>query len=631
METIFSKLDPLSIWTFLKKYPILIFWFVWGIAMSLMFGLMFKDFIIFFTIFMAYGIFLGLTLQFVKAKWLRRAAALFCVIIALIILWKPLVSFAQIILNQKISRSFLVDDVRQLASILEDTHPDPYFQGGGKVAFNRRMQDAIRTIPDDGLTQTELYRHLCPFLASVGDGHTAFWLPYHLNDRSPGGIPLYFQAVDNILYVAAVADSAQAHLIGSRLLSVENVSLNDLLKRQSRIRGYDNEYQLMRYLGYDGSLWYDKLLSNLIPEWQGGPIHVLLEDSEGKEIILNAEPNKKAIDQLVMPETVVDLPSTEKSNYVYRFMDEENKTVLLLIENMYTYRETFEMEMAIQNSFRKGLAKYLYRKYNDEPPPASDKELVAGLPSATELCRELVEKMKKNQSENLIIDLRRNQGGNAFISTIFFYFFYGKEALISFSDKKSIFVKKYSPLFWKQYPNWNIDDINKHQSIKLTKSDYDFSGYPEKGKNLSREESIRIIEDEASTAATFWEEYQSEKYSGYYRPKNIIILCSPLTTSSGYAFMYDHWAAGGKLVGIPSSQAGNACGAWVGFKLKYSRLKGGISHLFITHFRDNPEMGRTFRPDYEMTYDDLKSFNFDPNAEILFALELTDSLKINNE
>ncbi len=631
MEKIFSRLDLISIRAFLKKYHTLIFWLVWGIAMSLMFGIKLKDFITFFTIFMGYGVFMGLTMQFVKAKWLRRAAVLFCLIIALIILWKPVISLAQIILNQKISRSFLVDDVRQLASILEITHPDPYFQGGGKVAFNRRMQDVIRTIPEDGLTQTEFYRHLCPFLASVGDGHTAFWPPYHLNDQSPGGIPLYFKAVENIMYVAAVVDSGHKHLIGSKLLSVENVSLEDLLKRQARIKGYDNEYQLMRYLGYDGSLWYDKLLSHLIPEWRGGTIHVLLEDTEGQKIKLNAEPNKKGIDQLIMPETAVNLPSTEKSNYVYRFMDEEHKTVLLLIENMYTYRESFEMEMVIQNSLREELAEYLYRKYNDEPPPASNKKLVAGLPSATDLCQELLKEMKKNQSENLIIDLRRNQGGNAFISTIFFYFLYGKEALISFSDKKSIFVKKYSPLFWKQYPNWNIDDINEHQPIELTKYDYDFSGYPEKGENLSREESIRIIEEEASTTATFWEEYQSERYSGYYRPKNIIILCSPLTTSSGYAFMYDHWAAGGKLVGISSSQAGNACGAWVGFKLNYSRLKGGISHLYITHFRDNPKMGRTFRPDYEMTYDDLKSFDFDPNAEILFAMGLIDSLKNKSE
>jgi hypothetical protein len=95
--------------------------------------------------------------------------------------------------------------------------------------------------------------------------------------------------------------------------------------------------------------------------------------------------------------------------------------------------------------------------------------------------------------------------------------------------------------------------------------------------------------------------------------------------------MYDHWAAGGKLVGIPSSQAGNTCGAWVGFKLTNSRLGGGISHLYITHFRDNPEMGRTFRPDYELTYDDLKSFNFDPNAEILYTIKLIDSLKIENK
>jgi hypothetical protein len=128
-------------------------------------------------------------------------------------------------------------------------------------------------------------------------------------------------------------------------------------------------------------------------------------------------------------------------------------------------------------------------------------------------------------------------------------------------------------------------------------------------------------------AATFWEEYQSEKYSGYYRPKHVLILCSPITTSSGYAFMYDHWAAGSKVVGIPSSQAGNNFGAWVGFKLKYSWLKGGVSHLYVTHFRDNPEMGRVLRPDYEMTYDNLKTYNFDPNAEILYAMGLIDSLE----
>lgn len=627
METIFSKVDLKRIGTMLRKYQVLVFWLVWGVAMSLVFGYVMRDFQTWFVVCMAYGVFLGLTLQFVKPRWLKRISVTFCMLIAIALLWKSVFSFAQISFNQKISRSFLVDDVRQLASILDVTHPDPYIRGGGKVAFHRRMQDLIRTLPEEGLTQTDFFRHLSPFLASVGDGHTAFWSPYQLNQQSPGGIPLYFKAVENKMYVAAVTNAGQRHLIGAELVSVENVPLDELLKRQAGLKGYDNEYQLMRYLGYDGSLWYDKSLAHLIPEWQGGAIHVVLEDRNGQKIELNVEQNGKGIDQLIMPESTFKLPSTEKSNYVYRFLDGEQKTVLLLIENMYTYRESFEMELNIQNSIRKGLATVLYRKYNDKAPPLSTGELVAGLPSATELCRELVETMKKNQSENLIIDLRRNQGGNAFISTIFFYFFYGKEALISFSSKKSIFVKKYSPLFWKQYVNWNIEEINKHQAIRLTGSDYDFSGYPQKGQSFTRDESIRIIEEEASAASTFWKEYQSGEYSGYYRPKNIIILCSPLTTSSGYAFMYDHWAAGGQVVGVPSSQAGNACGAWVGFKLNYSRLAGGISHLYITHFRDDPEMGRTFRPDFEMTYDDLKTFDFDPNAEILFALGIIDSLK----
>jgi len=628
MKLIISEIKLTNIRAFLKKYRVLIYWLVWGISMSLMFGFMLQDFRTGFTIFMGFGIYLGLTLQFVEIKWLRRVALFICVVIAIIIVWKPVLSFVQINLNQKISRNFLIDDVRQMASILEATHPDPYFRGGGKVAFHRRMQNLIQTIPDDGLTQIEFYRHLCPFLAAVGDGHTMLWPPFHLNHQSPGGIPLYFQAVEDYLYVAGVIDSASQHLIGAKLSSVENIPIAELLRRQAQIKGYDNEYQLMRYLGYDGSLWYGKMLEHLIPEWQDSSIQVVLKNPEGLEITLDLEPNNHGLDNLIVPATSVKLPSIEKSNYVYRFMDEERRTVLLLIENMYTYRETFEMEMVIQNSLRKGLAEDLYRKYNDAPPPGSTKALVAGIPSATELCRELVEVMKKNQSENLIIDLRRNQGGNAFISTIFLYFLYGKEALVSFSDKKSIFIRKFSPLFWKQYPAWDLDDINQHQPIELIGNDYDFSNYPEPDEKLSREESVRIIEEEASTAITFWQEYQSEAYSGYYRPKNILILCSPFTNSSGYAFMYDHWATGAKVVGIPSSQAGNACGAWVGFKLKYSRLSGGVAHLYATHFRDNPEMGRTFRPDYEITYNDLKSFNFDPNAEILYAMGLIDSLNL---
>jgi hypothetical protein len=623
MKAVASKTSLKGIRAILSKYRTLIYWLTWGIAMTLVFGMIQRDYRTPFMIFMGFGVFLGVTLQFVVGRWLRRATWTICVLVALMIVWKPSVSAIQRVLNLNISRNFLVADARQMASILEATHPDPYMQSGGKIAFHRKLQDLIRTIPREGMTQTEFYRHLSPLLAAVGDGHTSLWPPFTLDPQSPGGIPLYFQAVEDVLYVAAVTDPDYKDLIGFRLLAVESIPMGVLLDRQAQIKGYDNRYQLMRYLGYDGSLWYGKLLEHLIPEWQGGVIHVDLLSPEEIEISVAFEPNLNGQETLVQPATIVDLPSTESSDYVYRFMDEDRKTVLLLVENMYAYRETFEMELQTQKSLRKGLAKHLYQRYNHAPAPKSTGELIEGIPSATELFRDLVSVMKDNQTENLIIDLRRKQGGNAFISSVLFYFLYGKEALVDFSTKKSIFIKKYSPLFWKQYRGWNIRDINEHQPIELLDDDYDFSGYPEPGESLDRQTAIRIIEDEASKAATFWKEYQSGEYAGYYRPENIFLLCSPLTNSSGYAFMYDHWAAGGKLVGVPSSQAGNGFGAWVGFRLNYSRLGGGISHLFITHFRDNPELGRLFRPDFELSFGDLRSVEFDPNAEVLHALKLS--------
>ena len=36
------------------------------------------------------------------------------------------------------SRDALIEDARQLAHVIESTHPDPYIHGSGKIAFHRR-------------------------------------------------------------------------------------------------------------------------------------------------------------------------------------------------------------------------------------------------------------------------------------------------------------------------------------------------------------------------------------------------------------------------------------------------------------------------------------------------------------
>ena len=69
-------------------------------------------------------------------------------------------------MEHKISRDKLVQDIRELSNLLEDAHPDPYVNGGGKIGYNRRLQKLIRDVPFDGMTKQEFFFYLQPFLTT---------------------------------------------------------------------------------------------------------------------------------------------------------------------------------------------------------------------------------------------------------------------------------------------------------------------------------------------------------------------------------------------------------------------------------------------------------------------------------
>ena len=114
MKTIYSKIKLSIILAFLKKYRILIFWLAWGIFMNLIFDSLLSDLQTFEYLFVGIGILMGVSHQFVKIIWLRRIAMLVSTIVFVLVFGSLWVSLGQIILNQKISHDFLVDDVRQL-------------------------------------------------------------------------------------------------------------------------------------------------------------------------------------------------------------------------------------------------------------------------------------------------------------------------------------------------------------------------------------------------------------------------------------------------------------------------------------------------------------------------------------
>lgn len=79
--------------------------------------------------------------------------------------------------EKNFAREELIEDARQLLETLESSHPDPYINGGGKIAFFRRYQEILHSIPQTGLTKSQFYKHLLPFVTSIGDSHTMIRIP----------------------------------------------------------------------------------------------------------------------------------------------------------------------------------------------------------------------------------------------------------------------------------------------------------------------------------------------------------------------------------------------------------------------------------------------------------------------
>lgn len=79
---------------------------------------------------------------------------------------------------------------------------------------------------------------------------------------------------------------------------------------------------------------------------------------------------------------------------------------------------------------------------------------------------------------------------------------------------------------------------------------------------------------------------------------------------------------GARVVGTPSAQPGNNFGDVLQFQLKNTGLEAFVSHKRNITFPDDPEKGRCLQPHYPITLEKFAIYDFDPNAEILLALEI---------
>jgi hypothetical protein len=230
--------------------------------------------------------------------------------------------------------------------------------------------------------------------------------------------------------------------------------------------------------------------------------------------------------------------------------------------------------------------------------------------------------MKAAQSRYLIVDLRDNGGGNSLMNQILTYYLVGFEKTVALLKISGTFRKISEFLASFSEQGLDLTQIPYYSHVPLNITDYDFSLDPDfSGEQY--EGSIRAdLEQDFAKMPSFYPEFQSREHEALCFPEHIFVLSSELTFSTGFNMMVDLYQLGGEIVGIPSGQAGNSCGDVRQFELANSKFKGNVSTKSFIAFPDDPEAGRLLRPHHPLTYEKFKSYNFDENATLRFALAL---------
>jgi hypothetical protein len=519
-----------------------------------------------------------------------------------------------------------IADTQQLIRLLTESHPDPYLHTDGPIGFHRHAEEILSAIPQGGISRRGLVDLLCPLVARLRDGHTAIFLP----GSEPGApektdrplLPLEFDPVEHQLVVGAVYQQDDRRLLGARLRAVDGVDFADLTGRMEQLRGADNEYANLVHLAEtlaDAGL-AAALFSN-VPD----TLTLNLELPDGSHVSRRVRYAPGPLGEPIEPDSAVTLPSLAASDIGWGFLGDDRAIACLRIASLVRYREAFEISRRVGN--RRMLDMYLAEvagAATGGSPPDDVDEAIATVPSAAEQLLELFRSMRDAGTETLLVDLRENRGGNSFFAAILAYYLHGVEAAAELDLGYQ--VLRYSPLYLANYLT-PPEDRRMAIEAAMGNGGYDFSEEREwrrrQRHGLSPEERARAIADteaEVATAPSFERFFQHREGEAMWSPR-VIVLTSARTYSAGFDVAAMLVKRGARLVGVPSSQAGNCFIDGLFFTLENSRLLGSISFKWSRLFPEDPERGTVLRPDVELTYDYLRSTGFDPNAAVLLALE----------
>ena len=510
----------------------------------------------------------------------------------------------------QISNDSIVADFRYFLHQLETTHPDPYTNYGGKAFFHRAASETYWGLKDDSVTtREELCWRIRAFLAPLSDGHTQIHFPETQGSFSL--VPIRFKAVGDGLFIRRLPDEHQ-QLIGSRLVGIENVQTKDLCEEMMKI--YPAENEIGKLANICGHGHQPVVLGRIIPGLRQDTISYHLMTPEGNFVrlplaLIPVEQWKEWNSEVISP--MDNRFPTE--NLTYTFADKQKNTMYFRSTSIMARDNIEYMYQAGMNYYDD--LKYCYDKVYHRPMPSDTLKAIASLPSFSEEFEKMLQLMKRNKSENLIIDLRGNGGGWTPITYPTLYQLWGDGYLQK--NFQNHLYRLLSPLYMQKL-NMTLEQFNARYHTNYEFGDYTFFESDEKTQAVTDETRTRFV---SNSMSCIQDKLAKQNGQPVYTPKHIYVLADADTYSAAFHYMFYLWKMGAKIVGVPSSQAPNTFMEVTPFTLPRTNLEGSISNSLQLFLPADDPCAKQLTPDILLTYDDYKRYNFDNQAEVLFLLD----------
>ncbi|MFA8433266.1 MAG: S41 family peptidase [Marinifilaceae bacterium] len=512
--------------------------------------------------------------------------------------------------QKTIQRDSLLSDFQFFIEALENTHPDPYTAFGGRVFFHQQAFEIENKLKNNDYTKEEFTSILSSFLSTLKDGHTNIRNTEKNKNATNLTLPLTLGNSGDELYITSLPE-IHKELLGSRLVSINDVPAQQLFDKTGELNPTENHYgKTLRFRKSFAKFDYMKrLLPNTTPD-----IKLQIRKPNGKLEVL---PLKYLTPKEYQNTKLTEVESWDQLNnkyMYYQFLDKKKETMLFHLGSVMS-KEAFIIMKEMNFSNMGMMLNFFYSDLLNRKRPKETDKAIEELPSIVELFHNMLVEMKKNHSENLVIDLRGNTGGFTSITLPTLYQLYGDDFLRT--DFNTKYIRKISPLYMNKLGT-TLEAYNKKHSSNYEFGDYIFQNKSEKEKPSIEEERANFIAKRSNLSPRV-KDFDGEPI---YRPKEIIVITDDRTYSAAFHYAFYLWKMGATIVGVPCCQAPNTFMEITSFTLPKTKISGSISNSYQLYLPPTDRRAKTFYPNHTMNWEDFQKYNFNKQAELMYTLDL---------